>query len=386
MYAGAARVCITPPLPVQLAGYGVVRYGVEVFDDLYARALVCEADGRRAALVSCDLLWLERRNVARLRELIEPFGIAPDDCLIACTHTHSGPDTIDWYDHAPVDPAWLETLLHQIAGAVGQAARRLKPVTAERLVGEVRIGLNRRARVDDQVRLSPNPAGPVDHTLTVLRLTGEAGLVASVVCQQTHPVVLGGASLGVSADWPGETCRLVESNLGGVCLYVNGAAGDINPAVGCGRSYADALRTGRQAGGAAIELLCRQAGEAGDGVAGARQDLTVPDKPHPYLHTPLGRRLAADGGLRIEVQALRLGPLSFLSAPGECLTETGAAILAGTRLEAAVIAGFGNDYIGYLPLQHVWDQGGYEPSATMTTVEGVNAYVAASIAVGDALA
>lgn len=389
MLAGAAKVTITPPLPVQLAGYGCERLGIEVADDLHARALVVEHEGRRVALVACELLWLERRNLEVLRPMVgERCSIAADDLMVCCTHTHSGPDTIDWFHFAPVDQQWLHTLLKQIAGAVWLASQRLQPATFELHTGEVPIAVNRRVCTEREgFRLGHNPGGPVDQTLTTLRVRNEeGGLVASVVHHATHPVVLGGQSVVVSGDWCGEACRVVERTLGGVCLYVNGACGDINPRVGAGRTYAEVLRVGRQAGGAAVALLSSDQTDTPVGLASARTDLAVPHRTHPYLDIPQQRRLEADGAIRIEVQGLRIGPLTLISAPGECLVETGWAILERTRAKPARIAGYTNDYVGYLPLPHIYEQGGYEPSATMLTAEAVLSYVEAAVAVGDRLA
>lgn len=381
MRIGFGQVTITPPLPVQLAGYGCERAGNAIADDLHARALVCEHEGRTVALLTVDLLWLERRNLRALRAMVEELcGIAPSDLMVCCSHTHSGPDTIDWFAFAPVDQQWLQTLLRQLAGAVFVAWRDLRPARIEKLVGETVIGVNRRVHKEREgFRMGANLAGPVDQTLTVLRILDEDDtLIGSVLHHATHPVVLGGKSLVISADWPGEACRLVEREVGGTCLFVNGAAGDINPRIGVGRSYAEVLRVGRQAGGAAVELLSREPGEAVDGIAAASRHIVVPHRPHPYLDIPYERRLNDDGGMCLEVQVLRLGPLTFISAPGECLSETGWRVVEQSGLASAVIAGYTNDYIGYLPLPHIYEQGGYEPSATMLPPEAVLHYVEAA--------
>ncbi|MCC7495729.1 MAG: neutral/alkaline non-lysosomal ceramidase N-terminal domain-containing protein [Fimbriimonadaceae bacterium] len=390
MRVGFASSVITPPLPVQLAGYGCERPAEGVADELRARALVCEHDGRTVALLAAELLWLERRHLRLLRPLVtELCGIAGDDLMVACTHGHSGPDTMDWFHFAPVDPGWLQVLLRQLAGTVYVASRNLRPAAVEALVGAVPIGVNRRVNtIREGFRLGHNESGPVDQTLTVLRVTDrESGaLLGSVVHHATHPVVLGGQSRVISGDWCGELCRQVEASVGGSCLFVNGACGDINPRVGAGRTYAEMLRVGRQAAGATIELLSREPGEPVDGVATAAAHFAVPHKPHPYLDVPYERRLREDGGMVIETQALRLGPVTFLSSPGECLIDTGRAIVERTRAPRPLVLSDTNDYTGYLPLPHIWEQGGYEPGATMLTAEAVLTWVDRAVAVGDAVA
>jgi hypothetical protein len=387
MQVGFAKVSITPPLPVQLAGYGVERTGTRVADELHARAMVCEQDGRRVALLTADLLWLERRHLKVLRERVsEITGIAPDDLMVCASHTHSGPDTMDWFHFAPVDSQWLHALIAQLASAVFLAQQRLATATVELVQGELDIGINRRQFNSDRVVIGQNERGVYDRAFTGLRVKGEAGdLLASVVHYACHPVILGADNTRVSGDWPGWMCRIVEAELGGVCLFINGPAGDINPRLGCGRSYAEMVRVGQRAGGAAVELLSREAAAEGVGVAATSREVTVAHKEHPYLDVPLHRRLDEDGGMTVEVQALRLGPLSFISQPGEGLTETGRRILEQTRLTPAVVAGYTNDYVGYLPLPHIYEQGGYEPSATMLPAESVVQVADAAAAVADEL-
>ncbi|NUQ01700.1 MAG: neutral/alkaline non-lysosomal ceramidase N-terminal domain-containing protein, partial [Armatimonadetes bacterium] len=250
MRVGFSKITITPPLPVQMAGYGVERPANAIADELHARALVCEHEGRTVALLTADLLWLERRHLRVLRQRVEELtGIPGDHFMAAASHTHSGPDTMDWFHFAPVDPQWLQVLLRQLAGAVYLATQNLRPARLERHVGEVGIAVNRRVHsAREGYRIGMNLDGPVDQTLTALRILDEEGAyLGAVLHHATHPVVLGGASRVISADWPGEMCRLVEATLGGTCLFVNGACGDINPRVGAGRTYAEVLRVGRQA-------------------------------------------------------------------------------------------------------------------------------------------
>ena len=53
---GAAAVVISPPLETPMAGYYFDRAAEGVHDDLFAKALVLEQGGTRAALVSLDLI------------------------------------------------------------------------------------------------------------------------------------------------------------------------------------------------------------------------------------------------------------------------------------------------------------------------------------------
>ena len=100
MRAGAAKTVITPPLPIQLAGHKGKRIAIGIAEDLHARAVVCQDADRKIALVSADLLWLGREHVQRIRNVVEERADIPArNVFIACTHTHSGPDTLDFPDN-----------------------------------------------------------------------------------------------------------------------------------------------------------------------------------------------------------------------------------------------------------------------------------------------
>jgi len=94
LQAGFARVDITPPPGVGLAGNGpegAEARGYRV--RLYARVLVlADGGGNRLALVVADLplsSTLLHRRVAELTARTD--GIGADRLVIAVTHTHAGP-------------------------------------------------------------------------------------------------------------------------------------------------------------------------------------------------------------------------------------------------------------------------------------------------------
>ena len=92
--AGIARVKITPELPIWLSGYAArTKPAQEVHDDLWAKALALQdANGRRAVLVTIDLIGIDRdfsRDVCRRIE--ERFKLPRAAIVLATSHTHSGP-------------------------------------------------------------------------------------------------------------------------------------------------------------------------------------------------------------------------------------------------------------------------------------------------------
>src|SRR5437879_5708992 len=90
--AGAAWVDITPKLGTPMAGYYSERGAEGVHDPLKAKALVLEANGVKAALVSLDLISTLRSTVEEARRMIEEeTGISGKNVMISATHSHTGP-------------------------------------------------------------------------------------------------------------------------------------------------------------------------------------------------------------------------------------------------------------------------------------------------------
>src|SRR3974377_577343 len=90
---GAAAVKTPPLLGTPMAGYYAPRGAESIHDDLYAKALVLEKDGVKAALVSLDLIATQRSWVSEARRTIEKTtGVPGHHVMMSATHTHTGPE------------------------------------------------------------------------------------------------------------------------------------------------------------------------------------------------------------------------------------------------------------------------------------------------------
>ncbi len=237
--AGAAARDITPEPGLAMAGYSA-REGVSAGtrDPLQAKAIVFGDGKQRVALVQID--WIGppgtelRDEIAR--EVKTRAGV---DCvLVVSTHTHSGPAT-----PRGLSAEKLNALPH-VAGmkkgvieAVVDAAQRAAPARVAVGRGTCRIAHNRRAvRPDGSVHMlwanmERIPTAPVDPEVGVIRIESADGsaVIATVVCFACHPVVFGEDHMNYSAGYVGEMARNVEARQGGLCIFLQGAAGDLNP-------------------------------------------------------------------------------------------------------------------------------------------------------------
>lgn len=254
---GAARVVITPPLGVSVAGSYTDRRAVGLRDDLYARAFVVDDGLGQLAIVSCDLIGVRASTVAGARRIVEArCGVPGDHVLIAATHNHAGPLTRELAASGLAgenDEPYLAQLERQIAAAVEAALHRRAPARLRLTLGEARgVAFNRRfvmrpdapataggapsaGPVAGTVRTNPGqqnpdivePAGPIDPrvwTLTALPVAvgipdqGSAGVPPNVVPLGLlvnfglHPAIVGGTVIG--GDFPAFVETGVQKALG----------------------------------------------------------------------------------------------------------------------------------------------------------------------------
>ena len=167
--AGFAKVAITPPLAVELAGYGVYldRRATEVHDELFVRALALEDDaGERVLLLSLDLVGLSwELSGAISAQAAAAADLDAERVLISCTHTHSGPAPLTLEGRGQMEPSYVESIPVRCATAAREAMAALHPVRIGTALSTVRtLGFNRVRAVgpiDRSLHMSVSTACPV---------------------------------------------------------------------------------------------------------------------------------------------------------------------------------------------------------------------------------
>ncbi len=415
--AGVARVVITPPVGIPMIGFAGRGPAQGIHDELTATALVLDgppahpsddpSSGRRSrlAIIACDLLFLRWTEVRAVREAVGQLtDIPPDHVVIACSHTHFGPLTEpDRSEQAVQVEPYLANLVHLLAGAVAAARAAVVPCRLGFGQGEVRVGINRRERTaDGQIILGQNPAGPVDPRVAVLRIDSADGRpLATLLNYACHPVSLGSQCTSFSSDFPGVARRLVEEQTGAMCLFLQGATGNINPLL-MGWDWTHPARLGLPLGAEAVRVYwsatpCAELTAGGLSFAHAQLQLPplVPasiDAGRETIATlERERERLGDGGnngalwwtelrlerartglaalqgitpappVRAELAALRLGhAVGLVTAPGEIFTEIGQSIVARSPFHHTIYAGYTDGTIGYVPTRAAYAEGGYE--------------------------
>ncbi|MFN8343456.1 MAG: hypothetical protein U0X91_00540 [Spirosomataceae bacterium] len=372
MKIGTAKDVLPLSLPTTLVGHRIVRKAFVIGDELHVRSIALVNGDNIVFMVSVELLWLDKFHVNEIRaKICKEVNVPLHNILVACTHTHSGPDTLEWKESSsPEHKLWLDLVIDRISNTSIRAFSKLVDCSVDLVETDVDIATNRRLMDETGVyRLKPNPSGVTSQRFRLLRFcTLKGDNLAGIITHIAHPVVLGEDSHCISADWCGLVCSKIELKLGVICLYFNGASGDQNPKIWTGKSYAEMEEMAQHVAQKSLMLFS----------LGQNLELELPlqvvskilkfqGKEHPYLLRAQAKRIQNDGNISIEVQLIKIGSVIIVGLPGECLIETGFEIEHVIKGYEIIIISYSNDYVGYLPMAHIFEEGGYESYATMLT-------------------
>ncbi|HEX2910714.1 MAG TPA: neutral/alkaline non-lysosomal ceramidase N-terminal domain-containing protein [Chloroflexia bacterium] len=414
---GFGAADLTPPPGLEMTGFSArTEPATGVHDHLYVRSFYLKgATGPESSLLllTFDLIGLSQALVKQVKEQIqEHFGVPGGRILLACSHTHGGPATLDHEFLGKHDINYLSSIPGRVVEAAGQAITGTVPANLYLAEAQAEnAGKNRNVE-----------GGPMDSSVGVLAVTEPdseqlLGMVLNYTC---HPTVLGPKNLLYTADYPYYTNRLIAQATGlspNRILFTQGACGNINAghtakssmtAAGLSlRTYEEAEKLGGNVGKAALQALAAIQMNPAE----HRLDVTpaVPvlnekvnldwdpeEWPTPAFLSNFkaekeailaagnegGRGdaavLARWSGLMLEeklnpvwpplqagLTATRLGHLAWVSFPGELYVEYGKAIKEKARQAGykAWVLGYTNGDFGYYPTPDAFDRKDYEAAS-----------------------
>jgi hypothetical protein len=395
--AGTARVDITPEVGSELSGYIFPpRFSEGVRDPLYATAAILRCRGEGLVLVSCDLIALGREVCDLAKESIaNRCGMGPERVMISCTHIHTGPNTGSIFS-SRADDEYLAGIPAAISDAVADAYARLSPALISAATGrEETLGFNRRYLMrDGRVETNPGignpqvlrPVAGIDPGMLAIVLTRrDGGVMGCILNYSNHVDVLGGNL--ISSDYPGSVARMFRTRFGdrSNLVYLNGACGDVN--------HIDIHGPRKQGGpekseqmakvlfSRLTEIMGRTRPLASNILDGGIEEVVLPrrkltDKTiadarraldgseEESVDTVLAREVLAvaarDQRIRTLVQCLRLSDIGLFGLPGEAFVDIALEIKEKSPFAHNAVVELANDYMGYLPTDRAFDQGGYE--------------------------
>lgn len=207
------------------------------------KALALEAPGgERAVLITSDFQGVPRSMSNRVFvQVKEKYGLERRQIMFTFSHNHCGPrlgdDLIDYYpvdaDQERLVAEYTDAMVERTVELVGRALADLSPAVLAQGEGKATFAVNRRnnreADVADLIAKGVPLAGPVDHSVPVLRVTGVDGVVRAILFGYAcHPTTL--SFMTWCGDYPGFAQQELEEQYpGAAAMFVNTCGGDQNP-------------------------------------------------------------------------------------------------------------------------------------------------------------
>jgi len=327
------------------------------------------------------------------------------NCLFSSSHSHSGPGAIasDFlWSVAPATDLMIPELQYSIANstanAMMQAWNSLQPAAIDIGVAELLgVTVNRRA---------PNPwvqPDTIDPHLGIIRVDDANGNpIATVWNFAIHGTCYGPDNMYYSGDIMGKACEMIESQVGGIALFINADAGDIDPAP----QMCDPQPNfkGSQVIANAVQNARLQLKPTSSNVQINAASVTINFGP-TNLNATLGRFDNCTTGGTLDICAIcailrcdlnahlysswiqntpKFTAFSFVingrstvtvSMPGEALLELGWWIRNDTLamgFNQTLLTGYSNNHMGYFATPNEYDWGGYESQLTLWGIDTAN--------------
>lgn len=400
LFIGVSARDITPEWGVPLAGFGGgerrnVPYDVQdkypyahfltpsqgQLDPIRAKAIYLESGNDKWLWIGLDTVAVPDELRTDLVKMLQILDLTPEQIWISATHTHSGPGDLThnkvWeflatdLFHPTVYNRFLIDVWSVALEALGSTQRGQLRWSAPRVEG---LQSNRTKRT-----------GHFDPEARVLWLLTASGKVrAAVVNFAVHGTSLGKSNLSFSADLPGAIERAMESEIAStlpstrkpMVMFINGAEGDVTPTfknesgmVEGGKTFALQVTPSFHASQAipnARWKLRKQTvalGSARVNLAGCAGQGWLGD-----LLTPFKLNIGALMPSRTEIFTAELGPLYFMSLPGEPTTDIGLHLKKLARdngWPSPWIVGLTNQHLAYFLTPDEYSKPGYQSCACL---------------------
>jgi len=359
--AGAAFRVITPdPLLPVSGGIGTPRAATVQQGDLYARAFVMEKGTIRIAIVGVDNLGWTAILGDRSRSLIK--SIPAENIIIGATHTHSAPDAYAFPDETGktgADLKYLDWCTHQIADAVNEAIKNLAPATLKTAVAETkgRISYNYYAE-----QLFDPRCGVIQAIATAGANAGHP--IATLVNYAIHPEVIGSNQGILSPDLCGPLYDRIESKIGGLAIFINGAQGGMVTADnrkqkgekdeknGEANTWGECIRIGQLLADEALRIIADAPTQKDPqiycGSKLIRFPINNPVMRYILNNSPLKSPLANNDSIWTRINILNIGEAQVLTIPGEALPNIGYYLKRNMHTTQPMLFGLTNDAFGYI--------------------------------------
>lgn len=347
-----------------MGGYDARKTPSEgVHDPIYARTVIIDDGTDKICLVTVDFVALEKKRVEKTKLRInKEFGILIDNIAISATHSHSAPLNVNLFAE-PYEG--FEEVYTGIFESVSEAMKNLKE-------GVIKIGTQIVSGAAFNRRDWDEKSNYIDEEATVLIFESNSGSMEGILYNYSnHPVVLEPTNLLISADWPHYTEKYLRESLSKpdlFVMFVNGTPGNTNPSnspmTGSKpRNFDMCKDIGDITAKGILEIIPNVETLSISPIKGITKEIIIDadDVDKEEIFTFSDGFIENDVfKIKTVIQALRIGDLGIVTAPGEYFPHIARSIKEKSPFKYTFIMGYANDYIGYVGKKEHYEIGGYE--------------------------
>ncbi|SER93857.1 Neutral/alkaline non-lysosomal ceramidase, N-terminal [Gracilibacillus ureilyticus] len=361
---------ITPIKPMDLSGYTIdfnypLRRGISngALDPLLCVTMLLEINGERVLFVSLDFIVVIKSFTEEIREAISNrFSIPVMNIIVSGTHTHSGPHVflpqyVSNEDQEKIlEKDYLNIVKEKIFLSVEEVLHNLESVEAYYSNTHINGYYGNR-----NVR-----SGSYDDSFHVIRFkNSEDKVIGSFANISCHPTILKENSLKFSADLLGNIRKNISEKWDSPVLLTNGAAGDVSSRhftndntydtvieFGTGisnqvlnnfnesRIDLDDIKVKK------VSLKQEYSPKKDKNLAGINI-LDNPDVPEIFKKEVKRKQSVNNILFELESYIYLIGPVSFITFPGECVTSLAEKIKSASNMEITMLICYANDFWYY---------------------------------------
>jgi len=393
------------PIP-QLGNYTTwMMPSVGIIDPTWVKVLVLDNGSTQLMFVTLDGVGSDGgvNQKAYDYAVLQGLDLPYENIIFSSSHSHSGPGALStsmlWALAPATDlmvPEVQAQLAQSTADAMIKATKTLKPAKIDIGIGNlVGVTVNRRAGLSPYVKSST-----IDPHLGVIAVNNMDGTpMATLWNFAIHGVCYGPENMEFSGDIMGGVCEVIEQQVGGVALFMNADAGDIDPGPGvCDNKpnykgapiiAAAVAKTRSSLKPTNVNIQIEAHSEfIGFGVTDLnatfqRFDNCTDGGPLDictfceFFKCDLNAHLPEswiEENPKFSAFSLVINGVStvIVSIPGEALLELGWWIRNDTKdlgFDQTLLAGYSNSHMGYFATPNEYDIGGYESQLTFWGID-----------------
>ncbi|MCX8065312.1 MAG: neutral/alkaline non-lysosomal ceramidase N-terminal domain-containing protein [Candidatus Hydrogenedentes bacterium] len=392
-HIGTSAVDITPPPGLWMAGYAFRNRPAEsAIHPLWVKAIALkDAQGTTAIIVGCDILGFPQKVAERIKsKVLNELHIHPANVILNSSHTHSGPviedsligiypiDETEQIDKIKDYTAELERKVFQ---AITEANSNLCPAKLYYGKGISRFAVNRRNNKATEIENLSEFKGPVDYSVPVLfaKSNEDDSIIVILFSYACHGTVLGDYQW--CGDYPGFAQTELQSIYpNALAVFLSGCCADIDPmprlklslARQYGKELCFAVNTAIEDPQKEIlpylitkmEFISLDLEDpiTKDELEKIANDPTQVDYKYrsaKYLLKELSKGKKFINSYEYPIQVWNLGGVPLIALGGEVVVDY--AIFIKEKIgKDAIVLGYSNDVMGYIPSLRVLREGGYE--------------------------